>query len=367
MKIIYYSFLFIIVITSSCNNTSNKLNNPYNKTSFKYTKSIQINKRLKNTIWKQNTNIPIEIEHIRKNKQIDSIEIYLDNKKQNTIYNNNFKTSLSIKHGKVGTRRINAIAYHPYGKNGFNSIKIQIVPDKEPTRYSFEVIKTYKHDTTHFTEGLFFKNGFLYEGTGIKGESSIYKIDLNNNKTLFSRKIDQEYFGEGITALNNKLFQLTWKSKKGFVYNINNFKLESELEIDTEGWGITTIDDNLVISNGTNVLHFINKDSYKIIKKLEICDNNGPINYINELEYIYPYIYANVWQKNKIIIIEPTTGKVIGIVDLTSIITKENNFLTDNENVLNGIAYDKLNKRLFITGKRWSKIFQIKLINSEKH
>jgi len=231
-----------------------------------------------------------------------------------------------------------------------------------PVSLSYAVLKVHPHDTASFTQGLQFVNGTLYEGTGNYGHSALLKTELETGKALQTHKLANELFGEGITILNNKIYQLTWQNKKGFVYNLSDFKLLSDFTYNTEGWGITNDGTNLIVSDGSNVIYFWNPSTLKEVKRISVQDNTGLRNNLNELEYINGFIYANVWQTDEVLKIDPGTGNVVGKIDFSQL---KNDFpeLKDEygNNVLNGIAWDSTGNRLFITGKRWSKLFEVRL------
>ena len=223
--------------------------------------------------------------------------------------------------------------------------------------YTYEVVNVYPHDPNAFTQGLVIENGVLYEGTGLNGKSTLRRVDLETGEVLQSYTLAKEFFGEGITVFGDEIIQLTWQNKKGFVYDKHSFDLLDEFTYTTEGWGITTNGTQLIMSDGTANLYFIDPETFQTIGQVEVHDNETVTN-LNELEYINGEVYANVWLTNKIAIINPHTGQVTEWIDLTGIYTPENN---DLNNVLNGIAYDAENERLFVTGKRWPQLFEIKL------
>ncbi len=227
-------------------------------------------------------------------------------------------------------------------------------------KYKYAVINEYPHDTNAFTQGLVYKEGFLYEVTGLKGESAIRKINLETGEVLQIRDIEDEYFGEGIAIYEDKLIQLTWKSGKGFVYDLETFNLLDEFKYTTEGWGITSSEDYFIMSDGTSALYFLDPSNYDVVRELEVYGENGTVDNLNELEYINGEIYSNVWMTDTIVIINPENGELTGKIDLSELTDR-----LDNKNdidVLNGIAYDVNNDRVFVTGKLWPKIFEIELI-----
>lgn len=227
--------------------------------------------------------------------------------------------------------------------------------------YTYNIVNTYPHDRDAFTEGLVFEDGVLYEGTGLLGHSTLRRVELETGDILQTLELSAEFFGEGITIYGDKIIQLTWQSHIGFVYDKNSFELLQEFNYSTEGWGITHDETRLIMSDGTSTLHFLDPQTFGEIGQLEVFDDHGPVTRLNELEYVQGEIYANVWQTDRIAIIAPETGRVIGWVDLRGLLTAEDR--SEPVDVLNGIAYDADNDRLFVTGKLWSKLFEIKLIS----
>lgn len=223
--------------------------------------------------------------------------------------------------------------------------------------YSYRIINEYPHDSKAFTQGLLYENGTLYESTGLLKKSSLRQVELETGKVLKIFNMSDEHFGEGITIFGDSIIQLTWQSNTGFVYNISDFNQTGEFHYSTEGWGLTTDGDQLIMSDGTAKLHFLDPETYQEIRSVNVTDNGTAITRINELEYVDGEIYANIWLKDRIARISPETGEVLGWIDLTGILNK-----TDGVDVLNGIAYDAENERLFVTGKYWPTIFEIKVV-----
>jgi glutamine cyclotransferase len=234
-----------------------------------------------------------------------------------------------------------------------------------PKKIPYEIINTYPHPPGSFTQGLAYENGFLYEGTGQYGLSSLRKIKPESGEVLKEYRLPRDVFGEGITIFKNNIIQLTWLSHVGFVYDKDNFRLLKTFRYERpkEGWGLTTDGNNLIVSDGSPNLYFMDPESFMERKRLEVRDNLGPVYKINELEYVEGDIFANIWQIPRIIKIDLQTGKVTGIIDLSEIVPK--NLRGHVDYVLNGIAYDSDGKRFFVTGKMWPQVLELKLLVAE--
>ena len=226
--------------------------------------------------------------------------------------------------------------------------------------WTYEIVNTFAHDPNAFTQGLVFEDGVLYEGTGLNGRSELRKVELETGDVLQSRKLPDKYFGEGITIFKDRIFQLTYKSKTGFVYDKETFELLQEFTYPTEGWGLTHDGEHLIMSDGTPMLYFLDPNSLTQVHKVMVLEEEEVIWGLNELEYVEGQIYANVWPGDRIARIEPGTGRVLGWIDCTGLFTQRD--YNDEMYVFNGIAYDPNDSRLFVTGKYWPKLFEIKLI-----
>ena len=229
--------------------------------------------------------------------------------------------------------------------------------------YTYRVINIFPHDRYAFTQGLIFEDGVFIEGTGLRGRSSLRRVSIETGEILDYHELPSHLFGEGVTIYDSKIIQLTWRSNVGFVYDKDSFELLREFSYPTEGWGITCDDKHLIMSDGTANLYFLHPESFEEQKRIKVHDNKGSVERLNELEYVDGEIYANVFQTNHIARIDPKSGKVVGWIDLTGILTEEDR--REPIDVLNGIAYDPGDNRLFVTGKLWSKLFEIELIRLE--
>ncbi len=229
-----------------------------------------------------------------------------------------------------------------------------------PPEYAFKVIQTFPHDSTAFTQGLAYRDGFLYEGTGLKGRSSLRKVRLETGEILQRVDLAPEFFGEGITLFRNEVIQLTWQSQIGFVYNVQDFHLRRRFTYSGEGWGLTTDGHEIFMSDGTSAIRVLDPGTLAEKRRFTVQDGNTPLDQLNELEFVDGQIFANVWQTDRIARISPQSGKVVGWIDLKGLLSPI--YRLESDAVLNGIAYDSSRKRLFVTGKLWPSVFEIRLV-----
>ena len=222
----------------------------------------------------------------------------------------------------------------------------------------YQVVNTYPHDKDAFTQGLLFRDGALFESTGLKGRSSLRKVRLETGEVLQQEKIDSRYFAEGLTDWGNRLVQLTWETNVGFVYDLKSFARLQTFTYAGEGWGLAHDDRRLIMSDGTPTLRFLDPQTFKVIGQISVKDGDLPVEDLNELEFIEGEIYANVWTTDRVAIIAPATGQVTAWIDLAGLMPRG---FTSGDAVLNGIAYDALRRRLFVTGKLWPRLFEIKV------
>ena len=225
-------------------------------------------------------------------------------------------------------------------------------------RFGVEVVRAYPHDPAAFTQGLVYRDGVLYESTGLHGRSSLRKVQLETGKVLQRQEIEPQYFAEGLADWGQSLVQLTWQSQAGFVYDLKTFKRQSSFRYTGEGWGLARDAQRLVMSDGTATLRWLDPASFKETARVTVTDGGMPVGQLNELEMVKGQIFANVWPTDRIAIIDPGSGRVAGWIDLAGLLPAAERARTD---VLNGIAYDPARDRLFVTGKLWPKLFEIRL------
>lgn len=242
--------------------------------------------------------------------------------------------------------------------------------------YTYQVVHTYPHDRSAFTEGLFYKDGFLYEGTGEEGQSDIRKVKLETGEVVQKHVLPEEYFGEGIIAWKDRLYELTWKTEIGFVYNLSTFEPQKDFHYPGQGWSFTTDGKRLFVDDGTTQIRIWDPETLQETGRISVTDQGQPINRspnwcsdpdgrcLNEMEWVKGEIYANIWMTDKFVRINPNTGKVTGWVDCTGLLVPQDRIEEGKTptDVMNGIAYDAQGDRLFVTGKRWPKLFEIKLV-----
>jgi glutaminyl-peptide cyclotransferase len=235
-----------------------------------------------------------------------------------------------------------------------------------PKQYGYRVIRTFPHDSNAFTQGLEYRAGTLYEGTGIQGRSGLRKVDLETGRVLQQQPLDPKYFGEGITVLNQQIVQLTWKHQVGFIYDQSSLRLARNFAYTGEGWGLTNDGSQIYMSDGTSDIRILDPITLTEKKRFAVRDGVQPVKDLNELEYVRGELFANVWMTDRVARISPSDGKVLGWIDLSGLLTpQESTKVTPNGGVLNGIAFDQLGNRLFVTGKLWPKLFEIELVEKK--
>ena len=298
-----------------------------------------------------------------------TLKLSIENKKKHTIdsvlyslNNNKIENSLVLENVKLGKQTIEAVVYFNNQKNIINT-SITILNSNLPVVYTYNVINEYPHDITSYTQGIEFLNDTIYESTGQYKESKLQKIDYKTGNIIKSINLADDYFGEGLTILNNKVYQLTWKEDKGFVYDVNTFEKLSSFKYGNskEGWGLCNNNNIIYKSDGTEKIWLLNPDTLVEEEFIQVYTNKGKIVGINEMEWIGGYIYANRYQKDGVAIINPKNGAVVGVIDfspLKKLVTQHAGL-----DVLNGIAYNPKTKTIFVTGKRWDKLFEIEIIS----
>jgi glutamine cyclotransferase len=228
-----------------------------------------------------------------------------------------------------------------------------------PVRYTCEVVATWPHDPRAFTQGLVFRNGELLESTGLNGQSTLRDVEINSGRVTKQIEVPRQYFAEGLAVIGDRAFQLTWQNGKGFVYDADTFRQLQEFSYEGEGWGLATDGRVLILSDGTSRIRFLDPATFRVLRTIDVVRDGQPVMRLNELEWINGEIFSNVWQTDEIVRIDPATGQVRGVIDCAGLLAPQDR--GPGTDVLNGIAYDAANDRLFLTGKRWPKLFQVRL------
>lgn len=334
-KIISSIAVLVLLIFSSCGTKYKlKLHSP---------KTIQVGKLLQISVKEKNGN------------PIDSVQYFLNGK---VLHNYN---AIDISDYKLGKQAISVTVFYQDKQKKLNNT-IYFLAENPPVVYTYKIINEFPHDKNAFTQGFEYHEGFFYESTGQRGNSTLRKVEIETGKIIKKIDIDKKYFAEGMTIFNDKIYQLTWQGNIGFIYNLETFELEKSFNYNqsNEGWGLTHNNEKLIKTDGTERMWFLNTETLKEESFIETYTNKRKAEKLNELEYVKGKIYANIWQQNSILIVNSINGAIEGIVNLSGLQEKAKQ--SGEENVLNGIAYDEENDRLFVTGKRWNKVFEIELV-----
>ena len=341
MRIIFYNF-FILLIFISCSNEN---------------QIYKISVSSESEIYNKESTVSLDIKLNNSLIEVGDLQFFINGKKISKV--------TKLLKAKLGSNLIKAqFTHNNQQKNIIKNIDVYNI--NQPSMYSYEIIAEYPHDISLYTQGLEFKNNILYESTGLNGYSSLRKFDVYKNQLIDVKFLDDEYFGEGLTILNNKIYQLTWKNRIGFVYDLKTMNMEKSFNYgqSSEGWGFANDGNNLYKSDGTEKIWIIDPYTLKEIDNIEVVTDKKKVKNINELEIVDEKIYANTYQFNKdvVLVINKLTGSVDGIIDFGNL---RNNVMQHNDlDVLNGIAFNKKRNSFFITGKRWNKIFEVKIIKN---
>lgn len=306
-----------------------------------------------------NSNLSVELKKQDSTVKIDSFKVYFNY--QHILTTTDWKFDIQATSEKVGINQLKIDAHLSNGKIDSKQTEVFLKSDTEPKALNYKLIKRYPHPENHFTQGLVYHDHQLYEGTGQWGRSALYKMDLETGKPQKELKLGPKIFGEGITIHKDKIYQLTYKSLKAYVYDLKTFNKLKEFTypLYSEGWGIASDGTNLIMSNGTSRMYVLEEDGFSVLRQIDVSDHKGQVTMINELEVVDRLVYANLWLNNKIIQIDPKSGKVTGELDLTNLVPNE--YKDEPSKVLNGIAYNPTNKHFYITGKDWKYLFEIEI------
>ncbi|MEA1896105.1 MAG: glutaminyl-peptide cyclotransferase [Bacteroidota bacterium] len=352
----------------SCNNQSlnhkqEKISSEDTKPAIRPTKSSQVLEIIApepNQLFKSGDKIHVLLKEKESSIKIDSLKLIFEGQTITYIEIQDYEFWLESSNHTTGTKRLVIEAYSEGKRKSRISRNIVIGSDILPQNYSYHIVQVYPHDQNAYTQGLVYEKGFIYEGTGQRGSSSLRKIQAESGELQASLNLPPDIFGEGICIYGDKIIQLTWTSGVGFVYDKNSFKFLNKINYATQGWGITTDNKSLIMSDGSNALIFLDPNSYTEKNRLEVFDDKGAVHNLNELEFINGIVYANIYTTDKIAMIDPNSGKVLSYIHLDGLLKEEDHH--PGLDVLNGIAWDAERDRLFVTGKNWPKLFEIKIV-----
>ena len=362
MKIVHtqIALIFLILFTSTCKSerTGSKiLKENSTKSKVVEVKNLRIVSPKDRTYINPENTLQISLEKLNDSIVFDSILIRLDGIILAKLFEDELLVDVDISNFSPGKKRL-LIKSYSASKTETHAVSLKITSGITPEEYSYKVKNTFPHDKGAYTQGLEYSEGFLFEGTGNYGESSLRKINLETGEIMKFRNLSSEFFGEGITRINNKVYQITYRSQVGFVYNENSFELERKIFYQNkEGWGLCNDGNNILMSDGTHFIYFMDTIYFSVERKIEVFDNEKEVNLLNELELIDGILYANRYTTNEIVMIDPASGKVLGKIDMTGILSQKDRH--PKIDYFNGIAYDSDNNRIFVTGKYWPKIYEV--------
>ncbi len=301
--------------------------------------------------------VSVILEPIAENPLIDSLQVYIGGLRYSFTKSGN-NLNIPTENINPGKTRVRVRIYLQENRNESHTLDMTLLSDIIPDKYTYTLLNEYPHDKSAYTQGLEFHDGYLYEGTGTNGRSSIRKVELKTGEILKFKDISSEFFGEGITILHQKLFQITYRSQVGFVYNLNDFSLINKIYYQMkEGWGLSNNGSEILMSDGTNIIYFMDTTYFSVQRKIEVYDNEQEVSMLNELELINGTLYANRYTTNEIVMIDTASGKLTGRIDMSGLLKPSDKHT--GIDYFNGIAWDKQKNRVFVTGKNWPKIYEV--------
>ncbi len=367
-KLLILNLGLIIIVFLSCqsrapsevkNENAVVANNPV-KSAPVVKRSFKIASPSKNEQFTIGDKVNISVKNIKSGSEPDSIVIMANNERMGLLDLETKSFVLETGGFNTGSFRILLRDYIGGKINSSKSISIFFKSNIEPENWTYQVVHTYPHDRQAYTQGLVYEDGYLYEGTGQRGKSSLRKIKPETGDLLASLNLPPDLFGEGISIFKDEIIQLTWTSGIGFVYDKSSFKFLRKFRYSTQGWGLTNNGTSMLMSDGSEKIFYIEPEYFTVISSIEVYDQNGPVKNLNELELIDGLLYANIYTSDKVAVIDPSTGKVLAYINFSGLLKKSDRH--PDTDVLNGIAYDKDKDRLFVTGKNWPKLFEVLIV-----
>lgn len=359
MRYIYFSLFILLIIASCKNDPKQKEEEKSTDTSTKATNYFRISQPTAVDTLALGDSLAIVVQSRQEGVEIDSVQVHSKGLFLGRSSTNSFKIKATLP--RVGEQGIEVKAFLSNGETQSKTIKQFFVSDLVPNEIKYTLVSKLKHNSLHYTQGLEIHEGALYESVGNYGKSGLYKKELRKLTELKEFKLAPNRFAEGITILNNRIYQLTYQAQEALIYDLASFHLVQKIPypIQVQGWGLTNDGQNLIMSTGQPILYFLDPDYFNIKDQILICDNKGSVKMLNELEFVDDYVYANIWMKSIIAKIEISTGRVVGYLDLEELVPQH--LKKSNDFVLNGIAYNHASQTYFVTGKRWDVMYEIKL------
>ncbi|MBN1182715.1 MAG: glutaminyl-peptide cyclotransferase [Bacteroidales bacterium] len=360
-KINIQLFLITILFVGACNNEKKDgKNGTSHIVTDRFDSKLEIYSPISGSKFTCGEVIPVELKSFEElETKTDSIEIYINEELTKTIKTIPYHTSLKTDLYPVGTITLKFVIYQSTKKD-YKTVSCTLLSDITPKLLQYKIVKTYPHDEGAYTQGLEYENGFFYEGTGDWGYSSLRKVNANSGEVLKLRRLDDKVFGEGITVFPNRIFQVTYKSQQGYIYDKETFEIIQDFYYNfKEGWGLTNNGEYIIMSDGTSNLYFLDTVHFTEVSRIQVYNNNGPVTSLNELEYIDGKIYANIYGETQIVVINPNNGKIESYLECKDLVPEK--LKKDHIKVLNGIAYNPETNNLYLTGKNWPVLYEIKI------
>jgi len=353
---------FVLLVLHACG-TRNGVSTLNKNLPVSPAKSTRLVRPAESLVIQTGEEITVEL-HVPDTITFDSIQVFLGGTLKQTLLDK-LETTLSSEGLPTGITGLRTRVFLSGDKTENHSRQITFLSDVEPVEYGYRVVNEYPHDPEAYTQGIQYADGWLFEGTGNYGHSSLRRVELETGEIRQIRNLDDSVFGEGITVFGDRIYQLTYRSQMGFVYDKESFEEIRKIYYQNrEGWGLTHNEEDLIMSDGSNVIYFIDPEMFTVNRQIEVYHDRGPAEDLNELEYIHGKIWANRYYTDEIVIIDPRSGKVEGRVNLKGILPAHERESTTN--VLNGIAWDEEGDRVFVTGKYWPRLFEIRLSSPRK-
>ncbi|MFO7851597.1 MAG: glutaminyl-peptide cyclotransferase [Bacteroidota bacterium] len=366
MKYIYPLYLLIIAFAVSCNgsdkSSEKNASEPGDTVKTLAANLVNIENPPDGSKYSSGDEISLRLS-LRANDTPDSVRVIFDGETLATLPATVLQHEIDTRSVRLGKIPLKIMAYKGDKRPQVITHFVTVLSDIKPELYSYRVINMYPHDKTAYTQGLVYHKGYLYESTGREGRSTLRKVEIETGEILKVQYLDSKFFGEGLVVHEGQLYQLTWRNNVGFVYDIQSFEEIKRVHYTTQGWGLTSNGEELIMSDGTNKLYFLEPEYFTVTSSLEVYDNRSQVWQLNELEYINGEIWANIYTTERIARIEPSTGKVLAYIDLSGILPEGDQHSELAE--LNGIAWDSDNERIFVTGKNWPRLFEIRLVKRQ--